>query len=346
MNARDPLFTARLEEALTILANQPTRSLAYLENRFDLETGDLQVWLNEFNGAQKALKFERIHAVKRELGGLTTTTAKEPNGHAPAAAAPAAPSPARATETTSKPAPRALPPAVVGTATIEGVDDGTSPWAEPSRQFRAKTFQKWRPIIAKLTEAERPRTNAICAAAGVSRTGLHQYVGYWIGTAIQETSPESIRRFLAWGDARCGAPAGEPRSAAQPPAAKAAGAPAVAEPPKSDALGQWRADAIAALVKMGVQPRAAKVKVDAAIAKLNGAEVDTGELVKLALKESFITLPPATPPAYTAAKIIDLAKEFGIKLPSKSTSESAIMIAGTAFRIELTVRLVPVTEGA
>lgn len=73
MNARDPLFTARLESALHILAKQPTRPLAYLTSRFGLASGDLALWLAEFNGGKKELKPERIEEVKRELGGVTVT---------------------------------------------------------------------------------------------------------------------------------------------------------------------------------------------------------------------------------------------------------------------------------
>ena len=78
MNVRDPKFTARCEEALRLLAKQPTRPLAYLTARFGLESGDLAQWLGEFNGGQKTLKAERIDAVKAELGAVKVTRVATP----------------------------------------------------------------------------------------------------------------------------------------------------------------------------------------------------------------------------------------------------------------------------
>lgn len=68
MNVRDPKFTTRLEEALRLLAKQPTRPLSYLTSRFDLESGALAMWLAEFNSGQKMLRADRIDQVKAELG--------------------------------------------------------------------------------------------------------------------------------------------------------------------------------------------------------------------------------------------------------------------------------------
>ncbi len=78
MNVRDPHFTARLEEALRLLARQPSLPLAYLARRFNLEAGQLSEWLGEFNAGSKTLKADRIDAVKTELGGLKAQRAEKP----------------------------------------------------------------------------------------------------------------------------------------------------------------------------------------------------------------------------------------------------------------------------
>lgn len=322
MNVRDPKFTARLEHALTILANQPTRSLGYLEGRFDLESGDLQTWLNEFNGGQKALKFDRIHAVKRDIGGMTVTPAK--------AAAPA-PIMRDASENAHKsilnlPAAAAPAPTVAKPqAAVELVDDGQSPWSGPGRRFRSITFKKWRPVLVKVLEAgATANANAICDEAGLGSTGFYGYCVWWIGQDTKNP-PEKIRRFLTWADERCSAEARGPRSAAESPAAPAAAAPTVAEPRSDDPWQQWRSDAIAALVAMQIRTRDATIKVDAAINKLGGKDVDTGELVKLALQQNASLAAPSK------------------KLETASGSQPLhVCVNGATFKLEISVRLVPV----
>jgi hypothetical protein len=235
MNVRDPKFTARLENALTILANQPTRSLSYLENRFELEGGDLQTWLDEFNGGLKTLRFDRIHAVKRELGGLTVTSAKA------AAPAPVVPPPAAA-----KPEPR-----VERTATpakpvvaVEIADDGQSPWETAARVFRQGAYRNWRPLFARAADQGYKAIAEQLANLPHGGEAFLIFSGTWLGQ--RRSAPEKIRRFLVWGDARCSAKAGEPRSAAESPAAPAAAAPAVADPQKSDMSAKKASAALAA----------------------------------------------------------------------------------------------------
>lgn len=72
MSTRDPKFTVRLEPALKMLARNSAYGLAWLARRHDLDKGDLQTWLAEFNGGNKELTEGRIDAVKIEVGAITS----------------------------------------------------------------------------------------------------------------------------------------------------------------------------------------------------------------------------------------------------------------------------------
>jgi hypothetical protein len=85
MNIKDPKFTARLEPALRALARNPDNKLASLAERYDIEKGDLAMWLGEYNGGNKLLAAKRIDEVKQQVGGVVVTRITDKAPPAPAA---------------------------------------------------------------------------------------------------------------------------------------------------------------------------------------------------------------------------------------------------------------------
>lgn len=346
MEALDPAFTERLEPALTILANQPTRTLGYLEDRFELETGELQAWLDTFNGGQKALKFARLHEVKRALQHKQAVPAfvappppaapEEPvrdytpmgeraprppmpefPPEAPSALAHSAKiksgmrrarraAPAKqvlADERAGEPRPAQPPaPSAPPAPAVAAADDGERPWETSARFFRADTFRKYRPAFERLA-AGAPSIGQ--AAADIEVKSFYWYLCSWFGSSTGH-APEKIRAFIAWGDAKCAAPKKTPKHTGNRESLVAPLPAPKAEPEsetkvngrevvKNDEWHRWRADAIEALRRLGTPARQAAAKVDAAIAALKGEDVDTGELVKRALREDGSkNTPPAT----------------------------------------------------
>lgn len=83
MDPRDPKFTLRLEEALRRLAKNQSLAIAYLTHRHDLAPGELQLWLDTFNGGKKELLGARIDAVKVEVGLIKDGRASDAKPAAP-----------------------------------------------------------------------------------------------------------------------------------------------------------------------------------------------------------------------------------------------------------------------
>lgn len=326
MNARDPHFTLRLEDALRLLARR-SLPLPYITRRFQIGDGDLQAWLNEFNHGLRSLPETRIDEVKRELGSIST------GAESAATTASAAPRPVAATTDAAKPEAKRLEPVKLAPALATAA---TKNWNDSSK-LMPSAFERWRPVLAAyIAESGRKSLSQIARAEDLNTGGAVLYSKQWFGVT---TPPVAlVQDFLAWADARCGA---QKKPQPAKPTAPAAPSPAVAVAPastrangkeavKPDERHRWRADAIAALVTMGTKTRQAEAQVDAAITRLAGADCDTGALVKLALREV-----PAAPPAATR-------KEVKPPTDAPVMASATIPIGGTLLKLELTLRLVQI----
>lgn len=104
MNVHDLNTTLRCERALQTLAARPSAPLAYLEQRYDLERGQLSAWLAEYNQGSKILSAHRITEVKAKLGGVHTVRLEHAPQATPAVAKAAAPAAApKAAKAAAKP---------------------------------------------------------------------------------------------------------------------------------------------------------------------------------------------------------------------------------------------------
>ncbi|MES2697270.1 MAG: hypothetical protein V4773_27645 [Verrucomicrobiota bacterium] len=231
MNVRDPEFTELLEDALNMVAQQPSRMLHYIEDRYNLETGQLQAWLNEFNGGARALKLERIYAVKRELG---VGGKPKPAAAAPAAKVaiapvepmilprPPAPAPAPVSPPVpAKPAAPVTPPAPKPAAAV--LPATGHPWETVALSLRNKVFHGWRPVLESIANGS--VTSKACRDHDCTPEGLALFCHRWLGMRSGH-SPEMLRAFIAWGDAKC-KPAEAPVKLAKTPVADKS---AVSEP--------------------------------------------------------------------------------------------------------------------
>lgn len=72
MSAIDPKLMLRLEPALRCLVKHPNHALSYIAHRFEVDKGDLALWLNEYNGGRKELTEARIDEVKKQAGTISS----------------------------------------------------------------------------------------------------------------------------------------------------------------------------------------------------------------------------------------------------------------------------------
>lgn len=138
-DVRDPKFTARCEEALRLLARR-SLPLAYLTNRFGLESGDLALWLGEFNAGSKVLKLERVDQVKAELGAVRVVRLEKA-------------SPSAVVHSAPNPVPPAAGKSIAAAAVSPALDAPTAAIGEWLQQQRAEIVGRVNCFQVRVTPA-------------------------------------------------------------------------------------------------------------------------------------------------------------------------------------------------